>query len=60
MIAAPNPLSRAAVATWTLAVAALIALPLILLASPAIAALAQSGYRPYPVAASPAHPHGDR
>jgi Zn-dependent protease with chaperone function len=44
MIAAPNPLTRAAVATWTLAVAALIALPLLLLASPAIAALAHCCY----------------
>jgi Zn-dependent protease with chaperone function len=42
MIAAPNPLSRAAVATWTLAVTALIALPLLLLASPVLIALVRS------------------
>ena len=40
MIAAPNPLGRAASTGGMLAVAALIAFPLILLAAPAVGALA--------------------
>jgi hypothetical protein len=39
LIAAPNPLSRAASAAGALAVAALVALPLVLLAAPAFGAV---------------------
>lgn len=42
LIEAPNPLSRAASAAGTLTVAALVALPLILLAAPALGALGTS------------------
>ena len=47
LIAAPNPLSRAASAAGALAVAALVALPLILLAAPAFGALG-TGHHPRP------------
>lgn len=59
MIAAPDPLGRAAMAVATFAIAALITLPLLLLAGPAIAAVAENCYPPYPVtvavAVTPAH-----
>jgi beta-lactamase regulating signal transducer with metallopeptidase domain len=43
LIAAPNPLSRSATAGWALAVAVLVILPLVLLAGPAVTAIAM-GY----------------
>jgi hypothetical protein len=42
MIAAPDPLSRTAVTVWTLAVAALVALPFIAAASPALLAMVET------------------
>jgi Zn-dependent protease with chaperone function len=48
MIAAPDPLGRTAVAAWTAAVTVLVALPLLALAAPAIAARAQDGFPPPP------------
>jgi hypothetical protein len=51
LIAAPNPLSRAASAAGALAVAALVALPLILLAAPAFGAVG-TGHRTHSGASS--------
>ncbi len=52
MIAAPDPLSRAAAASWALGVVALVVLPLVLLAGPAVTALAMGYCSHSPVAAA--------
>ena len=54
LIAAPNPLSRAASAAGALAVAALVALPLILLAAPAFSAVG-TGHHVHSAAAAAAY-----
>ena len=55
LIAAPNPLGRAARTAGTLAVAALVALPLLLMSAPALGVF-PVGYHPH-WAASGHHPH---
>jgi Zn-dependent protease with chaperone function len=47
LIAAPHPLSWAARTTWTLALAALVALPLVLLAAPAFGTVGKHAGFPY-------------
>jgi Peptidase family M48 len=59
LIAAPNPLGRAASTAGTLAVAALVALPLVLLGAPAFGALG-SGHHPPPPAGWVRHAHRHR